>query len=94
MLRVSFKSHCAAGKTYDMVVVSNIDDHPAVIEMKYKERLNLPNPVAEMAFSKSASSSSATKGICHHCLPFQGYECRVEQSEGLFGMYSVYFEKF
>jgi hypothetical protein len=64
---VKLKSHCAAGNTYDIVVVSNIELHPEGIDIKMRIMLNLPKPVAVMAVSKSAGFFSATQmyGLRH-----------------------------
>lgn len=54
--KLKSRSHCAAGNTYDIVVVSKIDDHPAGIEIRIRKKLYNPKPVAEIAVSKSAGS--------------------------------------
>lgn len=48
------RSHCAAGNTYDMVVVSKTGDQPEGMATRISNKLYLPNPVAEIAVSKSA----------------------------------------
>ncbi len=54
--KVRSKSHCAAGKTNDIVVVSSSPDNPAGNATAMRIRLNFPNPDAVIARSKSTCS--------------------------------------
>lgn len=47
------KSHCAIGRIYDIVVVSNIVANADGIAINAKSKLNFPKPVASIAVSKS-----------------------------------------
>lgn len=60
-LSFKFRSHSAAGNTYDIVVVSKTDDHPAAVDMMYRIMLNFPKPEAVIAVSKSAGFESEKK---------------------------------
>lgn len=60
---VKFRSHWATGKTNDIDVVSNIDDQQVGMAIRRRRRLNLPNPVATRADSKSATAGSSTANI-------------------------------
>lgn len=49
-----FKSHCAIGNTYDMLLKSKVSVQPAGMHNKNNMKLNFPKPAAAIAVSKSA----------------------------------------